>query len=379
MISASECTLSDDSRCRHGDQAGWIHGTSTAVIFIGAIIGQLVMGYVGDVMGRSKALILTVTLSVFSSLFSATIPSGSPSEIYSIIIAFRLFLGIGLGGVYPLSAAKSSEDSGINSTDLVNPIAASWTFFWQIPGMIAPNIVALLILSNPNLSVSTQWRLLLGLGSIPLFLSLLCLLFEQYDSKSYSGPVTTSSDSSISHSASSINMADVEESELLQEETTRYAMYMIASGGTWLLYDIVAYGVSLSGGEIIDSIANTDDNVSSSHNIVDISQKQLIATSMGIPGTVLAIYLLPYFGLKSLQIYSFIFIAIMSLVLACAFDPYKRSEQYLSLFIIYCVLNFSIQCGCNITSFALPSALYPRQVRSTYNGIASGITTANKC
>lgn len=57
---------------------------------------------------------------------------------------------------------------------------------------------------------------------------------------------------------------------------------MIASGGTWLLFDIVAFGVSLSGGEIVAAISNTDDNVSSVQNISEIATKQLIASSMGV-------------------------------------------------------------------------------------------------
>lgn len=90
------------------------------------------MGYVGDRIGRSKALIFTTSLACLSALCSAVIPSGSPSEVYALIIVFRLFLGIGLGGVFPLSATKSSEDSGDQVTDIVNPVAAAWTYFWLV-------------------------------------------------------------------------------------------------------------------------------------------------------------------------------------------------------------------------------------------------------
>lgn len=55
------------------------------------------MGYLGDVMGRSNGLILTVSIAAFSALFSAIIPNGTADDIYASIITIRFFLGVGLG------------------------------------------------------------------------------------------------------------------------------------------------------------------------------------------------------------------------------------------------------------------------------------------
>ncbi len=41
--------------------------------------------------------------------------------------------GIGVGGVYPLSATKAAEDGGDHHGN-VDPTADSWAFFWQVPG-----------------------------------------------------------------------------------------------------------------------------------------------------------------------------------------------------------------------------------------------------
>ncbi|RYG66426.1 hypothetical protein EON64_09770 [archaeon] len=90
------------------------------------------MGYLGDMLGRNAAMVLTLSLVVFGALLSCVAPYGSPTTVYSIIIAARFVLGIGAGGVYPLSATKAAEDSG--SGEGVNLKAASWAFFWQQPG-----------------------------------------------------------------------------------------------------------------------------------------------------------------------------------------------------------------------------------------------------
>jgi MFS family permease len=91
------------------------------------------MGYAGDVLGRTKAMTLTLSLVVFGALFSAVASYGTPTEVYITIIVARFILGIGVGGVYPLSATKASED-GHGSHGHGDPTAAAWAFFWQIPG-----------------------------------------------------------------------------------------------------------------------------------------------------------------------------------------------------------------------------------------------------
>ena len=91
------------------------------------------MGYAGDVLGRNKAMTLTLSLVCVSALLSAILPFGSPSTVYTIIIITRFVMGIGLGGIYPLSATKAAEDGG-DAHGHVNVTSASYAFFWQTPG-----------------------------------------------------------------------------------------------------------------------------------------------------------------------------------------------------------------------------------------------------
>ena len=140
-MSASVCTENDDN-CKDGNQANWVKGTETATVFIGAIIGQLTMGYAGDVLGRNAAMILTLSIASISAFLSSVASYGDPTTIYAIIIIFRFTLGIGLGGVYPLSATKAAEDGG-DSKGHVDLTSASYAFFWQVPGSMV--IISLLI------------------------------------------------------------------------------------------------------------------------------------------------------------------------------------------------------------------------------------------
>ena len=96
------------------------------------------MGYAGDVLGRNKAMTLTLSLVCISALLSAILPFGPPTTVYTVIIVSRFIMGIGLGGVYPLSATKAAEDGG-DSHGHVSAASASYAFFWQTPGAMVPN------------------------------------------------------------------------------------------------------------------------------------------------------------------------------------------------------------------------------------------------
>ena len=130
VMSSSVCT-SDDVNCRGGDQASWVRGTAAATIFIGAIVGQVSMGYLGDLIGRNKALFFTLCLASLGALGSAILPDGNASSIYTIIIICRLVLGVGVGGVYPLSATKAAEDSPTIGNK-PNCVESAKSFFWQV-------------------------------------------------------------------------------------------------------------------------------------------------------------------------------------------------------------------------------------------------------
>lgn len=102
------------------------------------------MGYAGDVIGRNAAMIFTLSLVSIGALLSAIAPTGTPTAIYATIVAARFLLGIGAGGVYPLSATKAAEDGGDHSHG-VDVHAAAFSFFWQSPGaMVRLPIVFLL-------------------------------------------------------------------------------------------------------------------------------------------------------------------------------------------------------------------------------------------
>jgi MFS family permease len=94
VISVNECTT-NDGNCRTGDQLAWVDGTSQATIYIGAVVGQLGMGFLGDFLSRNPALTVTLATAAISAFLSAIAPDGDATAVYATIIVFRFFLGIG--------------------------------------------------------------------------------------------------------------------------------------------------------------------------------------------------------------------------------------------------------------------------------------------
>jgi MFS transporter, PHS family, inorganic phosphate transporter len=359
IMSKNVCTgeLED---CKNGDQDSWVHSSATAVVFAGSIVGQLSMGYAGDVLGRSTAMGLTVGIACVAALFSALIPTGGAEQIYATIIACRFFLGIGLGGVYPLAATKAAEDGSSGGT---NPVSTASSFFWQTPGSFTPWILALIFTATHSMSPNMRWRLLLGLGSIPCAIVFVCVILENRDTLGRTRKKSLIDPVEVKRKASFVVEKSTHDSRLWWK--------LLGTGGAWFIFDVAYYGVGLFGGEILDAMAKNDtDDVTTDHAVISIAWKEVIALSMGIPGVLGTIALMPYMSLRVIQIYGFILMSIVFVVMAICFFPLKEHAPD-ALFAIYCLLLFSLQFGPNTTTYVLPSGVYPREVRSTMNGASA--------
>jgi PHS family inorganic phosphate transporter-like MFS transporter len=245
-MSSSECTTTDD-KCRDGEQASWVQGSSSGAIFIGCIVGQLVMGYIGDILGRNRGLICTVSIALLGSVLSAFTSQGDAESVYATVIVCRFILGVGAGGVFPIAAAKASEDGG--SSGVISPVSCAWAYSFQMPGMVAPWLVTY-VLSYSSLGIEWKWRLLLGLGSVPCAIVIMGIMLEdrmfsksiEYGSqdsttlKSLLPDIDPRMDqmgrkSSIRQNSESTNSLI---SVTLHQPSTIYKL--IGCGGSWFLY-----------------------------------------------------------------------------------------------------------------------------------------------
>ncbi|MCL4428982.1 MAG: MFS transporter, partial [Deltaproteobacteria bacterium] len=123
---------------------------------IAAALGAYIFGRVADIFGR-KAIygleVLILTIGAIGSAFSQDITQ---------LIIWRIVLGIGIGGDYPISAIIMSEYA--NRKDRGKLV--SMVFSLQGIGLIVGPMAAILILML-GVPHDMAWRILLGLGAIP--------------------------------------------------------------------------------------------------------------------------------------------------------------------------------------------------------------------
>ena len=148
--------------------AAWV-AKFTAALMLGAAIGGIWLGSLGDRLGRSRAMGLSI---LFYSLFAAF---GSFVRTQEQMLVLRFFVGLGIGGVWPNAIALVSECwpgvsrpvvSGVTSAGLnfgilllsqfarVWPITPdSWRWIFQIAGI--PALLGILVLTL--LPESPRW------------------------------------------------------------------------------------------------------------------------------------------------------------------------------------------------------------------------------
>ena len=77
---------------------------------IGTLIGQIVFGILADKYGRKGMYgieLMIIIVMTFASCFSANTVSGL--SVFFILGMWRVFLGFGIGGDYPLSGKSASS------------------------------------------------------------------------------------------------------------------------------------------------------------------------------------------------------------------------------------------------------------------------------
>jgi MFS family permease len=132
----------------------------TAALMLGAALGGIALGRLGDTIGRSKALGISI---LFYSLFAGL---GAFVQTQSQMLFLRFLVGMGVGGVWPNAVALASE---------------CW------PGKSRPTIAGLLGASlNAGILLLSQiarhwhitvdsWRWIFELAAIPALLGILVL------------------------------------------------------------------------------------------------------------------------------------------------------------------------------------------------------------
>jgi PHS family inorganic phosphate transporter-like MFS transporter len=76
---------------------------------VGTVVGQLVFGYLADRVGRKKMYGVELLIIIVGTIGQSIAGDGPAASFWGVITFWRIILGIGIGGDYPLSSVITSE------------------------------------------------------------------------------------------------------------------------------------------------------------------------------------------------------------------------------------------------------------------------------
>uniref|UniRef100_K3WZD5 Major facilitator superfamily (MFS) profile domain-containing protein n=1 Tax=Globisporangium ultimum (strain ATCC 200006 / CBS 805.95 / DAOM BR144) TaxID=431595 RepID=K3WZD5_GLOUD len=310
---------------------------------VGAIMGQLTFGYIGDVIGRKQGMIFTLLLSIGGALASAILPWGVDS-IYYILAACRFVLGLGVGGVYPLSATTAIEAT---TDELKNSKIVAAVFSFQGVGQLLAPLVAYLVLEF-GIGRTMGWRFLLGIGALPgLF-----VLQKAFNAKESATP---------HQSVAEVCGPDLWNS-LKEDVSLRHKLVGAAFG--WFLFDITFYG-----NVIFTPIILEDAFGYSNSHLPDVTRCSVIVALIALPGYYVTVHAVGKMNFKTIQVMGFVMMALLFFILGAFYEPLLRMKA--TLLSLYAMTFFFSNFGPNVSTFCLPAEVFPPDVRVKLNGIAA--------
>jgi PHS family inorganic phosphate transporter-like MFS transporter len=309
-----------------------------STMLFAAFVGAFVFGRFADVIGRKHVYWLVAAITIVGALGSAFAPS------FWVLIVFRFVLGFGVGGDYPVSAVMVSEYA--NRKDRGKLVGM--VFGTQALGLIIGPLVALALLGG-GLGDDTVWRILLGLGALPAA-GVIYLRTRMPESPRYQIQVRDKAEQQIGLRA------------FLTDR--RWLIMLAGTAGTWFLLDYAYYGNTISTPQILSLISPT------ASTMTKIAIQLAIFVVAAVPGYVLAIARLDKIGHRRLQLFGFAMMALCFLIIAAI--P-GMTTMVVPFLLVYGVSYFFTEFGPNMTTFVMPSELYPVEMRATGHGISAGI------
>jgi PHS family inorganic phosphate transporter-like MFS transporter len=346
-------------------------GILGASALLGAAVGQLFFGVLGDRLGRKRVYAITLAVMAIAAVGSAlSVPVGALSLV-DVLILWRFVLGVGVGGDYPLSATIMSEYSNVPSR---GRLVAS-VFAMQGFGLLTGAVVTLgAVYFAPSLDL--VWRLVLGLGAVP---ALLTVYFRTRLPETPRFSLAAGRTEEAARAVADLTGNRIQATDAPTPPARppfrlflrRYGALLFGTAAAWFLLDMAFYSTSIFNPEVLRIIGFAG---AKGLPIADIVQRLaignvLIALVASVPGYWVAVALIDRVGRRPLQILGFAIMALAFLVLSFAYAPLTAT---LPLFLfVYGATFFFANMGPNTTTFVYPSEVYPTAFRTTGHGISA--------
>ncbi|AOW00968.1 major facilitator superfamily domain-containing protein [Yarrowia lipolytica] len=376
---------------------------------VGTVIGQLGFGILADVVGRKKIYGVELILMIGATIAQCMTGHSQAISFVAVLTFWRIVMGIGIGGDYPLSSIITSEFA----TTKWRGAMMGAVFANQGWGQLMGSIVAICCVAGFKNSLEPyhgandcgfdcqqaldkSWRILVGWGCVPA----MCALYFRLtipETPRYTFDVSRDIEKAQAdidkYTSGEHGNASPEEIEALKAQAEelqtqqnaynppvasagdffrhfsqwKHGKILLGTAGSWFLLDVAFYGLGLNNSTILHTIGfDKGDNLYST--LMKNSVGNLILICAGaIPGYWLSVVTVDFIGRKPIQIGGFTILTALFCIIGFGYD--KIGEGGLLACYILCQLfeNF----GPNVTTFIVPGECYPTRYRSSAHGISA--------
>ncbi|KAF2754071.1 phosphate:H+ symporter [Pseudovirgaria hyperparasitica] len=340
---------------------------------VGIIVGQILVGVIGDWIGRRWGLLQDATI-MFIGLLMLTAAWGVTENGWVICYVWSLFFyGIGVGGEYPMTATSGMENavgSGKVSTRddrLHRGRKVTSAFLMQGWGQFLNQVILILLLlifhhgsGNPPYSkVAAQWTYRVSFA-IPAVGTLWLVYYRAYKMPSASKQLM------IAKKKSKVTGYDTRSLKMCM---THFGGRLFATAMAWYFNDVFFYGNKLFQNEFIKVLTpgNNAVMVGWLYNLINIG--------VSLVGYYLASFLIDnkLYGRKWMMVVGFFCDFVLFVVPAFNYDFFLQKENIHAFQAMYFLSSFFNQFGPNSVTFLVAAEVFPTPVRATAHGFSAAV------
>ncbi|SAM00324.1 hypothetical protein [Absidia glauca] len=359
---------------------------------VGTVVGQLAFGYLADRVGRKRMYGVELIIIIIGTIGQALAGNGPGVSFWGIMVFWRVIVGIGIGGDYPLSSVITAEFA---TTKRRGAMMAA-VFAMQGIGQVAASIVGIITTAAFKSAIDSDptyldyvWRIVIGVGAVPGVLALYYRLTIP-ETPRYTMDVEQKIEKGIrdakafvENGASSGDYTD--NIAVAREETSPKASWadfchyfgqwkngkvLLGTAYSWFALDVAWYGLGLNNSIILNNIGfsgGPDPYTSVFKTCVGNLIIQLLGS---VPGYWISVFTIDRLGRKFIQIMGFVMLTVMFVILGFAYQPILDTSTALFI-VLYTITQIFFNFGPNTTTFIVPGECFPTRYRSTAHGISA--------
>ncbi|KAK0210703.1 phosphate transporter [Desarmillaria ectypa] len=381
-----------------------LEGFMKAGANIGSVIGQFAFGYLADALGRKAIYGKELMLIIFATILCLTTPTGSlpPDSCLIYLGVFRILLGVGVGGDYPMSASITSDRANIRKRGTL----LAYIFANQGWGSLTGSLITIIVLAayKPVMDIKGEtskvdggmflWRIIVGVSLVPAFGTLYQRLTLPESTRFIESQKQTENDDieQVKKAQQEAEAAgDTKEKDSATESSVedpdtavtkkahfreflryfaewRHAKQLIGTCVCWFLLDIAFYGINLNQNVVLQQIGFDGSSGTPWEKLFKVSTGGIIITALGfVPGYYVSVLTIEKLGRKWIQIQGFLMAALFLGVLAGKFHSLGSA----GFIVCFAFLQFFFNFGANTTTYCYPAEVFPTRFRAFAHGISA--------